>query len=454
MINLKRCSAGIIVFICAYVSSVHAYNYYPYNVVLITLNAARADHLKTYGYKRNTAPNIDKLAKGALIFEQAIAQSYWTLPSQASIFTSKYVHSHGVYGRTEKLSEKELTLPEILKIYGYKTAAIVGGLDMVAAYGFNQGFDYYFDDTEQESMGSFRDIIPKAIKWLRENKDNKFFLFIQGYDIHAPYRQPEPYEDIYDTDYDGILDELIIDYQFLKNINKDTLSLNGRTIKLTEEDINHIIAHYDAGITYADKFIGELLKEINELNLSHRTIIIITSEHGEELLDHGSFDRFGQKNLYEEVIRIPLIIKHPRIKGRRIMNQVQLIDIMPTILGFLEIPFNKEAQGLSLVPLIEDKGIKAEFNHYVYSEAGPNKWAMRTKDWKLIYDSGKYELYNLQEDTAEINNLSNQRPKLVYKLMQRLLKWYRRTKTDSSPDDTRIELSEEMKKKLREAGYW
>lgn len=459
MISLNKFIIGstiifMIIFIFTYAASAPSGNDQQFNVVLMSLNAVRADHLGIYGYKRNTSPNIDKLAEEALIFDQAIAQSHWTLPSQASIFTSRYVHSHGVYERTEKLSEKELTLPEILKIYNYKTAAFVGGLDMVAAYGLNQGFDYYFDNTKGKPMSSFKEIIPPAIEWLRENKDNKFFLFIQGYDVHAPYHQPAPYEDMHEPDYNGIINQLHLDYHLLKNIHKDTLLFEGKRIKLSKEDINHIIAHYDAGISYVDKFIGELLKEINQSNLSDKTILIITSEHGEELSDHGGFDRFGQKNLYEEVIRIPLIIKHPYIEGRRFTNQVQHIDILPTILDFLGIPINKEAQGLSLAPLIEGQAIKKEFNRYVYSEASPNKWATRTRQWKLLYNHGDYELYNLQEDRAETDNLFSQRPELVYELAQTFLEWRKITKVDRSFDNQRIELSEEMKKNLREAGYW
>lgn len=453
MINLKKCIA---IFIFAYFVNTQSCDGHQFNVILINLTSARADHLKTYGYKRNTAPNIDKLAKEALVFEQAIAQSHWTLPSNVSILTSKYVNRHGVYERNQKVSDKELTLPEILKMYDYKTAAFVGGLDLVATYGLSQGFDYYFDDTKDKPMGSFKDIIPKAIKWLRENKDNKFFLFIQGYDVHPPFNKPKLYEDIYDSDYNGLIDELSLGYQLLKNIRNNNLLLDGKTVRLTEKDINHIIAYYDGGITYADNFIGKLLKEINKLALSDRTIIIITSEHGEELSDHGSFDRFGQNNLYDEVIRVPLIIKNPNIdlKGERITSQVQLIDIMPTILDFLGIPINKESQGLSLVPLMQKKDVKDNFNQYAYSEANPHKWAIRTKEWKLIYDKEEYELYSLRDDKAEINNLARQRPELVYELIQKLLEWRRNTRTERSPDDTRLELSEEMKRKLREAGYW
>lgn len=427
------------------------------NIIIITLTSVQSDHLNTYGYRRITAPNIDRISKEGVTFDNAISQSYWTLPSEASIFTSKYVCGHGVYERNQRLSEKEQTLPEILKIYGYKTAAFVGGLDLIASYGVNQGFDYYYDDTKDMPMGSFKEIMPKALKWLRKNRDKKFFLFLQSYDSHFPYNCPKPYENMYDPDYNGMLNNLPIDYKLTKNIRNGKLFLEGKSIELTEKDVNHIIAHYDGCINYSDKFIGDLLNEIRDLNLSNNTMVIITSEHGEELLDHGSFDRFGQKNLYDEVVRVPLIIKFPNttaMGGKRIIRQVQLIDIMPTILDFLGIPINKEAQGLSLVPLIEGKSVKDDFNRYAYSEASTNKYALRTNEYKLIYNNGKFELYDLKEDKMEMNDLSKQMPEIVYELTQRLAKWQRETKTTMNFKDTHIELTIEMKEKLKQAGYW
>jgi arylsulfatase A-like enzyme len=426
------------------------------NIVLILLNAARADHLKAYGYQRNTTPNIDNLSKESAIFEQAIAQANWTLPSLASILTSRYVHNLGVWERGNRISEEELTLPEILKIYGYRTAAFVGGLDTMADYGLSQGFDCYYDDTADSPMNSFNETVPLAIDWLKKNKDNKFFLLVHGYDVHAPYNYPAPYEDMYDPHYSGIVDELSLDYPLLKNIRGNVLFWDGERINLTERDIGHIIAHYDAGLTYADKFIGELLAEIDRLGLWDDTTVIVTSEHGEELGDHTGFDRFGRMNLYDEVIRVPLIIKPPfaDLKGKHISKQVQLIDIMPTILDLLGIPINKEAQGASLVALIKPGDVSKDFDRYAFSQTGPEKWSIRAGQWKLIADNGEYELYNLEEDEREANNLARRHPEVVYGLVRRYLDWRKKTDSGRDPDDTRIELTVEMKEKLREAGYW
>ncbi|MFH1619001.1 MAG: sulfatase [bacterium] len=424
------------------------------NVVLVSLNALRADHLKAYGYGTETAPNISRLAGESAVFEHAVAQSHWTLPSLASLFTSRYVHSHGVYERGGKVSEKELALAEILKKHGYRTAAFTGGLDMIGQYGLNQGFDVYSDETDNKPMGTLRDIMPRALKWLAGSRDEKFFLFIDAYDIHPPFDRPEPGSN--DPGYSGVLKGLLLDYNLLRDFKNGVLFLNGKEVRLTKDDIDYINSRYDAGIAYADRFIGELLARIDELKLSEKTIIIFTAEHGEELADHGSFDRFGRKNLYDEAIRVPLFIKSPhmKLKGTRVMVQAQLIDIMPTVLDLLGIPVNNEAQGVSLVPVIEDGKTGKDFSRHGYSEASFHKWAMRTGKWKLICENGRYELYDLLRDKAELNNLAVAKPSVVYELVQKLLEWRRKTRTDKSPDDTKIVLTDEMKSKLKEAGYW
>jgi len=424
------------------------------NVIIISLTALRADHLKSYGYRLNTAPHIDKFSRHAVVFEHAITQSNWTLPAQSAIFTSKYVHSHGIYERDRKLSAQELTLAEILKIYGYTTAAFVGGLDMVKTYGLDQGFDLYDDDTNGAPVGSFRDIIPKATSWVKKNKDKRFFLFLQGYDIHPPFNKPEPFCSMYDPNYNGVLSGLSIDYRLLKNIVGDAMQYNGKSIKLTPADLRHVIALYDGSISYADSYIGQLLNEIEKLQLADKTLIIITAEHGEELSDHGSFDRFGQGNLYDEVVRVPLIIKYPGSKSgnMRIKEQIQMIDIVPTVLGLLRIPINPEIQGVNLAPLFT--GGHVNFTQFAYAEASPIKWAIRTSNWKLIANSGKYELYDLKHDVAEKNNLADQQSDRVYELVQKLLDWRKQTQADTGHDITKIEITDEMKKKLQAAGYW
>jgi arylsulfatase A-like enzyme len=415
------------------------------NVILISLNALRADHLKIYGYPEETAPNLSRLAGRGVVFGQAVAQSNWTLPSLASLFTSKYVHSLGVYSRRQKLPESELTLAEVLKANGYSTAAFTGGLDMTGAYGLAQGFDTYFDETGTAPMGSFSVEMPRALAWLAANGKKKFFLFLDSYDIHPPFDKPLPEGAA--GNYSGQLKGKELSYNLLKGVADGSL-------KLAPADLAYINSRYDAGITCSDGFLGRLFSKLSELDLSTNTIIILTAEHGEELGDHGSFDRFGTGDLYDEAVRVPLIVSDPRKPGgSRVQEQVALIDVMPTVLDLLGLPAPSGVQGTSLVPLLSGRSSRGA-EPYAFSEAGPEKWMARCGGWKLIRDGGKYSLFDLSADPGETRDLAAEKPGVVYRMAQELLRWRTATRTGGSPDKVHVALTPEMKEKLKEAGYW
>ncbi|MFA6433792.1 MAG: sulfatase [Elusimicrobiales bacterium] len=422
----------------------------PLNIVLIGLNALRADHLKIYGYGKETAPGLSRLAAEGIVFEQAVAQSHWTLPSLASLFTSKYVHSHGLYDRSRRLSESEAVLAEALKEGGYKTAAFTGGLDMSGAYGLKRGFDIYYDDTGGRPMGSFRELTPKALKWLAGRRKDRFFMFLDSYDIHPPFDKPSP--DGNAPDYSGALKGASLDYALLGSYRNG--AMDGGKIKLTKADLAYINFRYDNGIACADGFLGEFIAGLAELGLSENTALVVFSEHGEELGDHGSFDRFGSGNLYDEAIRVPLIMVLPgrSLKGARVQAQVRLIDLMPTILELAGLRAGPQAQGKSLLPLLDGAG--RDPGLYAYSEAGPGKWALRSREWKLIYNNGDYSLFDLINDRTESVNAAAKEPETVYTLAQKLMEWRRKTRTALSPGGARPALTGEMKRKLKEAGYW
>jgi arylsulfatase A-like enzyme len=297
--------------------------------------------------------------------------------------------------------------------------------------------------------------MPRALKWLAGRKNDNFFLFIDSYDIHPPFDKPAPGAGA--PEYEGVLKGARLDHYLLRNIKDGALNINGKAVYLSKEDIAYINSRYDDGINYADRFVGALLEKLDKLKLSEKTIVIITSEHGEELSDHGSYDRFGRKNLYDEVVRVPLLVKNPRanIKGARIKTQVQLIDIMPTVLALLGIPSGGGAQGVSLVPLLRGEQTGGDLNRRAYSEAGTDKLAVRSVRWKLISENGKYELYDLGADGAEKKDLAVANPPVVYELARQLVKWRRETIPDKRSGDARTApLTEEMRRKLKEAGYW
>lgn len=332
-----------------------------YNVIIICLDTLRADHLGCYGYLRDTSRNIDKLARRGILFEWAFAQSNFTLASHASLFTSRYVRSHKADRIERNLSENEVTLAEVLRDNGYKTAAFIYNAVLFSPrYGLNQGFETYSFGEEDDKRISFVKTLPAALEWIGGHKDDKFFVFLHANDIHQPYHSC--FENFFDSGYKGRLDN--------ENFAWGTTFARNNPSR-TPREIKHIIAHYDGGIKYADTFIGKLTRQLDDWGLSDKTIIILLSDHGEILAERGKGSRFCHGfSLYDEEVHVPLILIHPGIKrkGIRIHKQVQLIDVMPTILDFLGIERRDiKMEGRSLIDVIS--GIENnDFNKYVYAE--------------------------------------------------------------------------------------
>lgn len=423
------------------------------NVIIICLDTLRADHIGCYGYSRATTPNIDKLAKKGIIFEWAITQANATLPSHASLFTSKYVYSHKVKDMKNRLSEDQTTLAQVLGKNGYKTAAFICNANLLSPrYGLNKGFDTYSFREEDDRTVSFEKTMPAALEWIKQNRDSKFFVFLHSNDIHQPYHSI--YENFFDPHYKGRLDN-----EYFEEINA---LFKKNNLARTPREIKHIIAHYDGGIKYADSFIPELMQKLADWALLDKTIIILLSDHGEMLANRSK--RFCHNfSLHDEEVRVPLIILHPEIKkSMRIKKQVQLIDIMPTVFDFLDIKNGIPAmEGRSLVNLIE--GQNGGFDKYAYAECVNNEnanegliknqvmvrtslrkligsmWKVSEADQEMlpktitshdpniisIPNKDRFELYNLQKDPKENRNIIDRKDKRgEEELLNKLLSSY------------------------------
>ncbi|MBU2573634.1 MAG: sulfatase, partial [Elusimicrobia bacterium] len=349
-----------------------------YNIIMIVVDCLRADHLSSYGYHRKTSPNIDALAGEAALFRQAIAQAPTTLLSFASIFTSRYVSAHGVDALNKALSDSAFTLAEILKIYNYKTAAFVGGPNFHPLFKLNQGFDTYYH--LDYTSASFKTTLPAALDWAKEKSGSgeKFFLVAHGNDLHTPYVFPA--SGIYDRGFkvNKRLNSLSPMEAQLFPVYKRRLMLKSaaEAIKLSDDDVNHIVARYDEGIAYSDGLIGDFIGKLRAEKLLDRTILILTADHGEGLFDHDYF--FHDFNLYDNTLRVPLIIKVPGRGKKEIPRQVQLIDLMPTILEFAGIAPNKDAQGRSLKSLLSGGETGAGSAQYTFGESSVGGKAIRS----------------------------------------------------------------------------
>ena len=440
------------------------------NVILISLDTLAAKHMSCYGYQEKTTPNLDGLAGQGILFSNVYSASKWTLPSHMSIMTSLYPSVHRVTSENSVLNEEWITLAEILSNRGYLTGAIVDGSPesfIGGRRGFSRGFDfyshfpedlYYYDNYERLFFwgkavrflknnfrlgGGYRmhaeQITKIAIKW-REHCEKKqpFFLFLHFYDIHAdfntlPYEVPLSYISNKDTK-DCMLNSLTFrgGSDKLAEFNKLLRNNEKKSEEFSNREVNAVIAFYDAGIKYTDFHIGNLLRALEKLKLSDNTIIVVTSDHGEEFLEHG---QFLHEQYYNEVIKVPLIIKwFKRLRSPRKINyNVRNVDIAPTILAMLGIPPPEQFQGKDLLSSM--LGESPSKNLICYGgddiEGPTNAKYVVVNNNKLIMNTGKktnlasirgqeIEVYDLDENVHELREDVVKNKKEIERLLNEL----------------------------------
>jgi arylsulfatase A-like enzyme len=440
-----------------------------FNIVLITIDALRADHLSCYGYNRNTSPNIDRIAEKGIIFKNATATSSWTAPSMASLFTSVYPINHGVvhgmgYKKDETIYTQEVfsdeltTLAELLKEHGYTTIGVASNLHLSEKFGFARGFDSFgcLPFVPADSVNRIICRLESEIK----NFD-KYFLWIHYIDPHYPYSPRKPWINHYlpeesTLQISNLSDLSPMDLMIFNNkLKKDNRELSKQTITMLKKNL---LARYDSEINYVDSYIGELIQIFDQ---DDNTIIIITSDHGEEFFE---YDYVGHgNNLHHETTHIPLIIKLPSSYKKGIVEKnISLVDVMPTILHTLNITAPDQTLGQSFwenkEPLfwLKKMLLRKESSEYKFAEL--DNWytfkSIITPEWKYIYDykDNTEQLYNIKSDPMELNNLADKKAKQCNKLREQLFKWVSDSKKYPTIKQAR-KLSPEEKEKLKELGY-
>jgi len=345
------------------------------NIILITLDTTRADHLGIYGYKRNVSPNIDKISSGCVIFDQAITPVPLTLPSHVSILTGTYPYYHNVRDNNNfQLNSDAITLAEVLLKEGYKTAAFVAAFVLHRKFGLSQGFQIFNDDFSLGRRTALiyaekdaKAVTDSAIQWLSTFSGEKpLFLWVHYYDPHEPYEAPQ---------------------EFVKKIGND----------------------YDAEIAYMDSEFIHLFNYLQKRNLLKNALLIIAGDHGEGLGEHN--EKYHGIFLYDSVLKVPLLICNENLikKVKKVSSQVSLLDIFPTVLDFIGIKGYKNIQGKSLLPILNNED-SAEYPIYLETllpfltySLSPME-GIRTSKYKLI-KSPKPELYDLKKDSKESHNL-------------------------------------------------
>jgi arylsulfatase A-like enzyme len=392
-----------------------------WNVLLITMDTTRADRIGCYGYGAAATPQIDALAAGGIRFARAYSPVPLTLPAHSSILTGKYPYAHHVRNNGYyHLTPDQTTLAEILKAKGFTTSAFVASFTVDSRFGLDQGFDIY-DDTfdSRQVLKNFRserpaDQVASAfLGGFRMNAEKRFFCWVHFYDPHLPYSPPAPFD-------------------------------------------REFQAHpYDGEIAFMDQEIGRIVRSLEERNLLKTTLIILAGDHGEALgekkeIDHGLY-------IYESTIRVPLIFYGPSPLPRGIVvnSRVRLIDILPTVLGLLDVKIPKNISGQNLVPYIrgtrtEDLPSYAETfyprENYGWSEL----YGLAEGPWKYIR-APKPELYDLAADPAEENNLIHQETRFAAELSRKLEGIVAGGKAGAPGSERRVSAEEE--RKLRSLGY-
>jgi len=403
-----------------------------YNLVFISFDALQAAHVGAYGNPRNVTPNFDKVASQGYCFTQVNSVASWTVPSSMSWFTGVYPSEHrmtnkyALYTPTikkpanlQELSPELVTLAELLKRDGYVTGGFTGNAGVSGGFGYEQGFDVYF--YEPGKFGGFDQSIPKAIEWLKTNRDKKFFLFLHGYDCHGQNTPKEGFDyrfvaPGYDRRYTGSE----IEQEALREAGLDQGQLT-----LSDADVQFWRAIYDEKINRTDARFQEFLEEFDKLGLHDKTLFILTSDHGTEFFEHRRIDHGF--TLYDEQIHVPLVIRLPKHPGGvRLTSRISSIDLMPTILDLLEIDPGRMPQtlrGTSLVPVMRGEASHRNcFSETDYREYTFKRSIVRDDGWKLIFtlETNSRELYNLNTDPGETINLAAERSNLADELQQTL----------------------------------
>lgn len=428
----------------------------PRGIVLVVLDTLRADALSTYGNSRPTSPAIDRLASEGVVFESAISHAAWTLPGFVGLMSGSQPSGRVYRGRLER------SLATDLKKAGYRTAAFTEGAWVSRRFGFQRGFDVFWEKKGEVFLGAAPGVagsggidatFDRAERWLRGNAGAPFFLLVHSYEVHLPYTRRTFARDLPSGRIDGT-------YEVAQALEVT----EGRT-PVGPTEVEYVRALYEGGVAEADRHVGRLLRTLSELGIADRTLVVVTSDHGEELGERGP-QRLGMhgRSVYDEVIRVPLVIRYPRMADavERVEAQVRLIDVAPTVLQLAGVRPEEQMEGRSLVPLMRGAD---DPERVAYVELTRDRspvlshLAVRRSDYKLIVDTAgphgsAVELYDLRSDPGERHDLADLRPRIRNELYALAVE--RRTRVDRLGRFNpwvRKPLPARLRQRLRALGY-
>lgn len=444
-----RGSGLILVLLSALPAAAAAPRQGPWNVILVIEDTVRADHTTPYGYARDTTPAMAELARKGAVFEAALAQSNWTFPALASMFTGQRPATHGVFVPSDRLGPAQPTLAELFRERGFQTAAFTAGFIDTRSMGLDRGFDYvagfHRPWDRGQGLGSMGQAMPPALRWLESKSSSTFFLLIHGADAHYPYDCPRDYflrfippnpdadlpgpGDVallqaFDlaagVDWRGMPPEFIRTAEAMKKKPEDMARLSAR-----------LSARYDGCMSYGDSRLSALYAAMTRLRLWGNTILIATADHGEALGEHGGFGHY-QRPMYDEVLRVPLVVWHPGVPGlagRRVREPVEEIDLLPTLMDWEGWHSPPGTQGRSFRSLLEGAprpgagaGRYAQAARHGTGKKVLDLEAFRSGDWKVIRQGSRWELFDLAADPGESRSQLDREPERFMQLAAEMMR--------------------------------
>ena len=434
------------------------------NILLITVDSLRADHLGAYGYPRSTSPNLDALARSGVRFTGAFTQATLSGPAHATLLTSLPVPAHGVVNNSVILGLENLTLAEVLRAAGYETAMFVSDVFVSHQFGFAQGFDQFqlhpvghhgprHRHLEMpEPVSSPAAVFDHARAWLARPHAKPFFLWLHAQHPHESYDPPAPYDQKFAAPPASAHD--------LRCMHT-TAAHQRRRIRLNDAERGYLEALYDGEIAYVDSQVGQILSGLRAAGLEDHTIVVLTADHGEMLFDDPDRRLVGHgRHRFDPVLRVPLLVRAPGVGGgERIETMVGLIDLAPTLLELAGIQVPAFFVGRSLVPLIRGNQDEIRSENYSCTIHTDSKarLSLRTARRKLICDKGPSQLpcqlYDLDRDPREQQDLTRDRryARDFVRLRAALQAWFAEQMERGRVRPGRLDLK--AKELLRRAGY-
>ncbi|MBX3247195.1 MAG: sulfatase [Myxococcales bacterium] len=375
------------------------------HVVVLVIDTLRADALRPYAPRsRVETPALERFAREGVVFERAQSPENWTKPACASILTSLFPATHGAKNDSSRLPQSALTLGEVFQQHGFRTGSFIANGYVSRAFGFDQGWDHYTNYIREQRNTDASNVFREAGAWIAAQReadpDQRLFLYVQTIDPHVPYDPPDEHLRRYDArpDYDGPLRNKRRSAQLLEDAKR-----NPPRIVFTDSDKTRLRALYDGEISDHDEHFGRFLERLRELEMLDDTIFVITSDHGEEFEDHGSWGH--GHSIFQELIRVPLLVRWPAgaRAGHRVPQVVSTMNVGPTVLEAAGLPVPAVFEGRSMMGFL--RGVPPAGPWVAFSDFQENRRVIRGMDWKLVLRSSlTHVLFDLERDPGERND--------------------------------------------------